>query len=269
MPIGLSSLSPELHVNILQCLSSSRDLYFAIAALSQLYRAFIAYKQSILSAVLFRAIPPETEPDFLLALRAQNLWSLEGNFDALEEESFSTLAEFQSRTTGGLHDLLSGRSRTLELWRFYSHFEFFMNSYCTRAFQQLEKPLHSNEGVSKPSRLSLTERIRLQREFFRCEIYLCLFQVSQALQHHPRSPHPSEPAAKFEMMLLPWEIEEFACVAQFYIALVEDLHKMIEDDFVELVKAKHEMTQALCQNTILSWRTRTWSVHWNFLRFDL
>ncbi|KAE8375356.1 hypothetical protein BDV26DRAFT_267985 [Aspergillus bertholletiae] len=73
MSPSLISLSPELLVNILQSLTSTRDLYAIVKALSQFYRVFAAYKQSIVSAILPHTLPKEAEQAFVLAYRAQTI----------------------------------------------------------------------------------------------------------------------------------------------------------------------------------------------------
>ncbi|KAE8140075.1 hypothetical protein BDV38DRAFT_269461 [Aspergillus pseudotamarii] len=250
MPSSLSSLSPELLVNILQSLSSSRDLDAIVKTSPQFYRVFSAYKQSIISTILLYAIPPEVELDFVLAYRAQRIWKSvpEDNerrggyrrnkhaelFDSLNQESTTILEVLKSGKGERLHELITDRALLLDIWKFYSGFEHFLVSYSTRALSDLQ-PSSSASNVL----LSFTEQARLQRAFFRWEIYTCLFQISQISGGGPLDQIPSsDPGPRFAAMLYPWEIEEMSCVAQFYKGLLEELSDRIEEDFVTMAKEK-------------------------------
>ncbi|KAK2766760.1 hypothetical protein FQN54_006074 [Arachnomyces sp. PD_36] len=256
MPQGLSSLSPELVVNILQCLCSPKDLYAIIKSSSQFYRVFAAYKQSILSAILLHAIPAEAETEFILAYRAQRIWKFvpesnddvgrrtkdEIDFENLAQECVAVLDQFKSGKSGRLSELLvssplvSDRPRLMDIWKFYSSFEHLIISYRTRALSKLRQP-SSESDSSGP--LSFTEQTRLQRAFFLWEIYTCVFQISRVTGDDSRFGPPStDPAPRFAAMLHPWEVEESFCVAQFYKVLMEELCDRIEEDFVVTVKEK-------------------------------
>ncbi|BAE59661.1 unnamed protein product [Aspergillus oryzae RIB40] len=250
MPASLLLLSPELLVNILQSLTSSRDLDAIVKASSQVYRVFASYKQSVVSAILLQAIPQEVELEFVLAYRAQRIWKLvpedeeqrggyrrgryQELFDSLNQESTAILDQYKSGKGEQLHELISNRALLLDIWKFYSSFEHLLVSYGTRALSDLQ---HSS---SVPNvLLSFTEKTRLQRAFYRWEIYTCLFQISQVFGDRPLRPAPAtDPAPRFAAMLRPWEVEEISCVAQFYRVLLEELSDRIEEDFVTMAKEK-------------------------------
>ncbi|KAK2758000.1 hypothetical protein FQN54_004406 [Arachnomyces sp. PD_36] len=247
MSQGLSLLPPELAVNILQSLSSTRDLNAIIRASSQFYRIFSTYRHSILTTLLLDALSREAEADFILAYRAQRIWEFvpEGSYDLraqhtgdknllakLSEESIPVLDEFKSGKCESLLDLTSDHALLLDIWKFYTSFEHFMNCYSTSALSNLRQ---SNSGET----LSSTERTRLQRAFFRLEIYTCLFQITQLdYRGTPITAPSSDLASRFVTKLHPWEAEEMFSVAQFYIILVEKLCDRIEEDLVKTVKDK-------------------------------
>ncbi|GMG26249.1 hypothetical protein F9C07_1475496 [Aspergillus flavus] len=250
MSAYLSLLSPELLVNILQSLTSARDLDAIVKASSQFYRVFAAYKQSIVSSILLHAIPQEVELNFVLAYRAQRIWKLvpedeerrggyrrrryQELFDSLNQESTTILDQYKSGKGEQLYELVSDRALLLDIWKFYSSFEHLLVSYGTRALSDLQQ----SSCVSNML-LSFTEQARLQRAFFRWEIYTCLFQVSQLSGNGPLDQVPStDPAPRFAAMLHPWEVEELSCVAQFYKVLMEELSDRIEEDFVTMAKEK-------------------------------
>lgn len=253
----LSLLPPELLANILQSLSFSKDLYAIIKTSSQFYRIFKTYKQSILSAILLRVISQKIEADFILAHHAQRIWKLiskhvseetpgaqlrrirEGEFfDSLYQDSTAILDRFEKKDER-LSELISDRTLLLDLWEFYCNVEHLMILYSIRAMPNLHQ---SFSDSNQP--LSFNEQARLQRAFFRCEIYTCLIQLSQLFDNYTRFSMPlTDPAPRFRAMLQvrPWEVEEISCVAQFYQSLVEELSDRIEEDFVTVAKQKMHM----------------------------
>lgn len=258
-------------MNILQSLSSSKDLYTIIRTSSLFYRIFISYKQSILSAILLRAIPEEVEADFVLAHRAQRIWKLVPEprnylaqfrgyyhrdrdtelFDSLNLESIALLDQFEPAKGGRqrLPELVSHRTLLLDMWKFYCNFEHLIGSYSTRALLLLN-PQQPSSDSNEPL-LSFTEQTRLQRAFFRWEVYTCLFQISQVFSHDVRFEAPStDPAPRFAAMLRSWEVEEISCVAQFYKTLVEELSDRIEEDFVTTAKEKMDARAILNGGTV-------------------
>lgn len=246
----LTSLSPELLVHILGLLSSPRDLYSAIAASSRLYRTFTAYRHSVTSAVLQEAIPPEIECDFLLAFRAQAVWkhvpegndkaeidSSQDHLDGLDQESTAVLDESRAGRTKEIYNLVPDSGRSPRLWNFYRKFEHFIQLYSARALSTLQQSsLDSDESKLQ---LSLSEETRLKRAFFRCEVYTCLFQISQTTHEDTRDEAPhTDPGPAYIETYPPWEIEEIACIVHFYTNLIQELCERIEDDFITSVREK-------------------------------
>jgi hypothetical protein len=178
-------LSPELFLNILRLLSSAKDLYAAIGVSSRFYRLFASYQHSINASILLRAIPAEIEADFVLAYRAQDIWQYvpegsddpfssapELDIDGLRKKTAAIFEETTIKSPSNLHILISNHKTLPKIWTFYSRFEYFIVKYATSALQEL------SPSFNIPA-LSISEEIRLKRAFFRCEIYICLFQVSQ------------------------------------------------------------------------------------------
>lgn len=139
MPADLSSLSPELRLMILQWLSLSKDLSSCTRASPLFHRVFNTCKESTLSAVLRRAISPNTETDFLLALRAQQVWKFQGGkpLTGLERVCTAILEQFRLQKGGGLCELASDSTHILALWNLYSAVESLMASFSARAYLNL------------------------------------------------------------------------------------------------------------------------------------
>lgn len=228
-------------MNILLSLSSSSDLSAIVRTSSQFYRIFATYKQSILSAFLLNAISRNVEADFILAHRAQRIWKLvpehkedprigdERHIDSLNQESLAILGQFDFSKDERLYKLISDPALLQDMWEFYCNFEHLIISYSARSLSNL----HQSSSDSSSNELSSTEWARLQRGFFRLEIYTCLFQFSQVSSFGSRfSVSSTDSASKFAAMLRAWEIGEMCCV------VMEELSDRIEDDFVTMTKKK-------------------------------
>ncbi|KAL3471234.1 hypothetical protein BJX99DRAFT_263431 [Aspergillus californicus] len=254
MSLPLSSLSSELLLNILCSLSSPEDLYSAITASSRLYRIFAKYRLSISAAILLHAIPQNLEAVFLCAYRAQNIWKfvLEVNgpgtarrrrrqpedqtrLEGLQQESQQILEQSDSAQGGQLQDIVSDSELLPKLWRFYRKFEHFVRLYTERALSALRQSLSTIDGHGKTT---VTEDTRLKRAFFRCEVFICLFQFSQTHGDTDFAAPKTDPGSIYLDRFSVWEIEEITCAVQFYVGLIEELCEKIDDGFVSTVKHK-------------------------------
>ncbi|KAK2738621.1 hypothetical protein FQN57_006939 [Myotisia sp. PD_48] len=288
MAVGIQSLPLEIVAHILGFLPSFHDLNSATLVSAKFNNAFQVGKQSILISVLISTISPDAEADFVLAYRAQKVWQLtaktEGrskNWDDIYYDSqgvqvdptnvwtredmegldiiyLAILNEFQAEQREGIYDLFATCPETISfssLHRFYSRFNYFLNSFKTRALAALaldetpalptqsfdEKPtslpqsLYETQALSPlasvPS-LSSMERARLQRAFFRTEIYFCLLECSSLLCR------PEYINQFTRSLLFPWELEEIESIVQFYLFRIWELLDRIDLDFIELVKQK-------------------------------
>ncbi|KAL2786915.1 hypothetical protein BJX66DRAFT_341701 [Aspergillus keveii] len=242
---SLASLSPEFLLSILQSLDSPKDLYSAIAASSHLYRVFASYQRSTTAAILRRAITTHIERDFITAYRAQEIWRYVPEYnddpycpkdvfdlEGLRTKTASVLEESTTREPYDLDSLISDHEVLPELWMFYRNFEHFILKYATSALQDL-----SPSTFTVPQ-LSISEKTRLKRAFFRCEVYTCLFQLSQLTDRGWRSSRPlTDPAPTYIQRLPSWEIEQVYCVLQSYMTIVEQICDRMEDEFISLVRA--------------------------------
>ncbi|RJE21156.1 hypothetical protein PHISCL_06501 [Aspergillus sclerotialis] len=231
----LLTLPLELHLMILGSLEPV-DLFSAINAWDVWHNLMQDHTKTIMKGVMSLAIDPDTEKEFVLAFRAQRLWSLEPNKRRYRVECQDMFQEFEEGNTGSLRDLISEGTPPMELLNFCWHFEYFMLGFTKRAMEQLPgvdwKWKVSGRGNTHFGRTPF-ERIRLQRAFFRYEIINCFMQTYQS-----GIPNRTTAVAKFISRLEVWEVEELICVAQYYTWLMQETLDNVDDNFVKLFKEK-------------------------------
>ena len=251
---GLASLSTELLYEILNQLSSLRDLYALIRASALFYRAFLSTKSSILSRILQNAIHPDVLPDVLAAARASEIVKLirsrsqsEDDDELIRQRTIDFLNEYRAHPNNYQPANIDNQALLIPLCRLYSSVEFFLDDFTSKALSALQNPLllpygpHSCKSSSEIdsldslASLSTIERGRLQRAFFRFEIYRKVFHIAE----EPRGLDPLfseiEQADLFLPLFAPWEIEELACVNQYLMNTLESVFDGLEDDFVNAV----------------------------------
>ncbi|KAL3495875.1 hypothetical protein BJX62DRAFT_233135 [Aspergillus germanicus] len=139
------------------------------------------------------------------------------------------------------------------VWTFYRKFEYFIVKYATSTLQKLS----SSSSITPPS---ISEEIRVKRAFSRCEIYICLFQISQMTHRDTRFPAPStDPASAYIQALRPCEIEQVYCVLEFYMTLVEQICIQMDDELVSMTTTASGGTMTRGDGGVERYRTRTLS----------
>lgn len=240
--VGLASLSAELLLWILQSLSSLRDLRSAIIAFRDFYRIFTSYEHTIISSVLQCAIRPAVHSDAVAALDFQDITArieTGHKIESVLEKGTKLIKRLESERGDPLFEALSDRATLRKMSQLYSVVEDFIAEYCGRALSQLKKSYESPKlSTNYPQMLSPVELARLQRAFFRFEIYVRLFHIAQVRLDEWGRLSEEEPARIFLSRFSPWELEEIACVAQFLTAKVSEMFGKVEDDFVAEVLEK-------------------------------
>ncbi|MCJ1415550.1 hypothetical protein MMC32_001882 [Xylographa parallela] len=251
----LESLSTDLILAILQQLSSPTDLYKLICASPVYYQVFTRYKLLVLTAVVQNAIPQEVLPDALAACDASGaaLRAIEATLpygiimgDVAWGEIGAIIRDFMENYLRR-DSLYSHRSRGLPLMvslcRLWASVDFFISGYKQEAFKQIrQRLLESNpcqklydDNVSdEGTELSKIELCRLQRAFFRFEIYRRLFPFRKCLH---LAFGACFQALWFMSKFRDWEQEEFACVYDYLIVYTQDVFDKLEDEFVKTVEA--------------------------------
>lgn len=119
------------------------------------------------------------------------------------------------------------------VWALLTLYEDVMSSimdYVTRAMRFLDPE------AKEPPVLSSAELARLQRAFFRHELYCKLFPVSDRDLDLPHDEDYYFSATsqydKFLCRLEKWEVEELTCAYSYYVSVSVDIMKRISEDFI-------------------------------------
>ena len=247
VPVGLTSLSVELACQVLQELHSPGDLYSLIRASSFLYRIFISRKSFVLSQVLLRAIHPDVLSEVRACFEASDIPEIIENQPA--ESSRKKITDFihgySTRDEKQFSQQLRENATSVSLCRLYSTIDYFITDYSSKALKALHTQsllgvdlvLHkSNEPCfNQQPAFSSTENGRLQRAFFRFEIYRKIFYYPYCSSGLDPLFDEKEQSDLFLALFPPWEIEELACVHHYLVKVLEDVFDEVEDDFVRAI----------------------------------
>ena len=217
----LNRLPVELLSLVLKSIDSPLDLLSLIIASSPCRAAYASAPSLFLASVLRNAIQPDAMPHALAALRVPV-----ENPVRPEPAVASFLAEYFGRCSFEFPVNMPGLK---SLCRLYNRVSFFINDYSSRAIRLLVTE-SSSETVSP---LSATERARLQRAFFRYEIYCQVFPIHDLFADPDPLVRAPAQFSRFLNFLEAWEVEEISCVHCYFMSLVGGCLDRVEDQLVE------------------------------------
>ncbi|MCJ1371437.1 hypothetical protein MMC20_002653 [Loxospora ochrophaea] len=255
----LNSFSAELLLLIVFQLSSLNDLCSIIQASLLFYRVFNAHRSLILSNFIDWAILP----DALAAYDASKIAAEISRVAELEEASRlpkrhiaslnrsirQCIIKFLAGCGSQQHNPqrrirdFSTLARLGRLWRIV---DFFVLDYAEKALKNMNSHLKKqgmlnsqyaveNHAAYQPL-LSTTERGRLQRAFFRFEIYRKLFAHKRNTQTRKAIMDTADQARLFLGLFQAWEREELSSINEYLEAKMEDCFHELEECFVESVQ---------------------------------
>ncbi|KAK4084339.1 uncharacterized protein Triagg1_819 [Trichoderma aggressivum f. europaeum] len=248
--VHLHELPPELLRLILTSFDSLPDLYSLIKASPECFRIYRITPELILSSVLKRAIHPDAlhhalavthvDPEeFMNPEGDERLWEFLDRYFQRDP----TLLEFPKR----MDDIVS-------LAKLKNMVSRLANDYTCRTLHALyesektqqdphhrEAPFSCHTACQKG--LSATEQARLQRAFYRYELYSRCFPVSH------RIPDESIFAADdqfnhFIQQMAPWEVEELSCLHEYFWVRVSRVFSEVEEEVVVKVLDAQTATAA-------------------------
>lgn len=235
----IDSLSTEILLTILECLSPL-DLFSAIRASPIVYRTFIAYKQHLLRHTLRQAIHPACGADIHTALDAQNIPKLIKSGESItrvKAECFSLFATDRTRRRRNIDQFSVDNANLDTLFYLHVNVERLIDSYCHWSLGNLtshhEKPTQFQTTTVHPrATLSSTEQARLQRAFYRYEIYARFQRVLHLLTDKSGALNFSQIVLSFISQFTPYEFEEIISVRQFLAQFIRSLCERVDDDVV-------------------------------------
>ncbi|KAL7924785.1 hypothetical protein ACQKWADRAFT_285938 [Trichoderma austrokoningii] len=216
--MNLEDLVPELLARILQLLNHPRDLLQLLRASPQCFRVYAQSPAPFLSSVLKNAILPHA---LRHALACEGVPS-----DASQTVREAFLDDyFRPKSLAFPTD----KSAITALAGLFLRASYFVDDYSSRAMRALNL-----DPDATASALSPTERAKLQRAFFRYELYCRVFPVDYHAERFSIVP-AEEQFTQFLARMSPWEVEEMTCVHHYFTALFGGYIDDLEDQLVEAV----------------------------------
>ncbi|KAI0137133.1 hypothetical protein BJ170DRAFT_45020 [Xylariales sp. AK1849] len=237
--ISFQDLPLDIHADILSNTDSPRDLYSLISASPSSYRAFIAWRLTIMRMVIQNSIEPSVLQDALACLACPtnevDPWSTKKNTESARERRqtlIQLLEDWQMKELplpmdyNSIFQLYQLEATVDKLTK--PHITFMETCFtgCCRADEisrltaikqqaGLKRAAEKKEETCAP--LSNTEMSRLRRAFFRFELYCRVFGFAKG--NHPLfTPNDVQPL--FFARLKEWEIEEVSCAH----SILNDFH---------------------------------------------
>ncbi|KAL9114051.1 MAG: hypothetical protein Q9227_001823 [Pyrenula ochraceoflavens] len=237
---SFKQMPPELIAWIMRSVSLPEDLFAFILTCRRMNQIFNNQKSSMLSSVVQNAIHPYALADAINAVRCSKISKLVDSSTDTESTKL-TITHF-CQTYAKKENCIVHQGRIDEptataLCRLYSGVHFFLSDFTASALESLRAStsaqIETAHNFGSKSVLSSTERGRLQRAFFRFEIFRRLFR--QPLHRDDSTPFPDgkEQAELFLSHFPAWEIEELACIHQYLQGAIEKEFDKIEDELVE------------------------------------
>ncbi|SPO01734.1 uncharacterized protein DNG_04407 [Cephalotrichum gorgonifer] len=223
---SIQHLPLELKLNIFSYVYHPYDLHSLISSCPELLHAFVPNRTRILSSLLKAVILPGALHHALFASQEIDA-SVSG--DSFVEYTQDLLENYFSPDT--IVDLPTDTLGLIRLSRLYSQVSRLIDGYVCQAARRIsgddDPPWHDPAGQIPEgfAPLSSNERTRLQRAFFRHELY------SRQLRRYDCS----EQYELFVRRLFPWEIEEMSCVYYYFAFLARGVFGELEDELVRAV----------------------------------
>ncbi|MBE3048347.1 hypothetical protein IMZ48_38750 [Candidatus Bathyarchaeota archaeon] len=232
----INHLPPELLVHIQGAVDSPRDLHSLISASPDCLRTFRLNRIRILESVLRNAIPEGTLRDSLAFcyLPSPLPAPLTDSMSHQEQVSVSIAAVepfLQRYFSDEAFDVPTDITSLTFLFKLHALVSRFADEYFIHAAQQLKSTKSSGALVDDFPPPSRTELTRLQRAFFRFELYCRVFPPQPDFSR--ADPIGSESQFRlFVGRLSPWEVEEMSCAHNFLTFLISEVIDDLQEQVV-------------------------------------
>lgn len=229
----LDSLPAELQTLIMTHTSSPQSLYALIRASRRLYRVFSLSKQTILSAIIHEILHPEALPD------AWALATLSSREPIMEtrEDSLAFVKMYENKRKNFQQTKLISLPMCITICKLHRSMEYFCRDFVDRCATICAR--HSFPLGAGSLSLSWTEEGRIMRALYRLELYghlLCYTHVEE--DRDLLVDDKINLAESFCCIFPTYQVEEIACLHDYFqLRLIEVRHRL-EDAFVESVLAE-------------------------------
>ncbi|KAM7192176.1 hypothetical protein V8F33_008450 [Rhypophila sp. PSN 637] len=232
---NLNHIAPELLILILSSTDSPRDLYSLISASAACFRTFVLNRNSVLLSVLRNALAPPVFYD-LLAIAQAPTFSKDDDSNELAASAVDMVKPFLSRYFAGALEAPPARDfhNVVSMCRIYNIVSRLTDLYFSHTSRLLMAPGPDSsfpaESNKSPPPLSATERTRIQRAFFRHELYSRVFPIGRRGGRSLISPRDQYDL--FLRCMNPWEVEEISSIHTHFVILAAGYFGDLEDQLV-------------------------------------
>ncbi|KAG9254079.1 uncharacterized protein F5Z01DRAFT_636741 [Emericellopsis atlantica] len=219
--MAVDTLPPELLMRILELLESTADLYSVISASPAALRIFETASERVLLTVTRRRIHPQSLRHAVATISVPSV-----NF----KPPWNVLDRYFSSGSEPSEDALLAPGKARALATLHAHVCRHIRRYADQTCAQLSGP--ATDGGQQ---LSSTELTRLERGFYRYELYCRVFPAEPGNALQSRS-SAREQFERFIKRLEPWEMEEIVCIHQYFVyhlgTIVDDLESQLVTRFL-------------------------------------
>ena len=227
----MDSLPPEVLAMIMKKCSSIATLYALIRSSSRLYSLFQASKQMILSGFLHELLHPEVLCE---AKRIGCLSPIGYPYTNDKDiEAFAATLDAEEKDTHVTEPIpLEACIRICRLHRSVEYFVRDFTEHCATISGLCGYSL--DNGTLSPS---WTEESRIQRAFYRLDLYARLFHSYKDFAH-PYDGSTMRSAAQSDLFITklpPYQVEELACLHGYFHARLTKAYGLVQKEFSELM----------------------------------
>ena len=267
----LEQLSAELIRSILLELPTTGSIYSLIRASPKCYQVFLASKERILFSVISQTIAPAAFVDALAAVQASKIKDMRPDRKAVldflrryENKRHKTVEQKVQRYPQGT---------AVSLCQLYRSTQYFITRLTMRSIFYLRRSRDTVFGPIPTLPWSDVEKVRLQRAFYRYELYTQIFSSDMKYNGEKLWQLPSD-SHFFLEKYHQWEVEELACVASSLSSLLSGSFDRIEPNFVgtQLPRPPFDDSETVDERThrrAISLREAKYEIHRLYLNYLL
>ena len=238
---SLEHLPTEIQSAILLNIGDVGSLESLIRASPGYHSAYLSQRHTILERVLFNSIHPDVLYDAFSAIDSAKIMTSDRQERAARVRTF--LSEYKitrDKWAPPEHLDFDNLCRLARLQRYVQH--------STEDLCRVAISFHSfpSAQIVHGKELSINENRRFYRAFYRFDIFCSLFRnwelpPDDELLSHPWSRHhekgfelePLEKSSRFLSLFKPWEVEELACVRDYFFNYYRRMLHKFEPDLLK------------------------------------
>ena len=237
----LERLPTEIQSAILLNIGDIGSLKSLVRASPRYHSAYLSQRHAILKRVLFNSIHPDVLYDAFSAIDSTKI--IKGN----RKDRAARVRTFLSDYTDTREKWTPPEHLDLEilcrLARLQNHVQYSTEDLCRIAISSHPFP---GTQIVHGEDLSINESRRFYRAFYRFDIFCNLFRnwksppddelLSNASDRHHENPfqlEPLEKSSRFLSLFNPWEVEELACVRDYFFNYYRRMLHTFEPDLRE------------------------------------